>query len=470
MNVIDIVPHRGVGAFHSIFQDKLFAVFSQEILNFWKELESDKSVPRDFYGRVAGQELRLDIPLKQQAFSDRTSFHTKFMQQQTKNEKSLGDADKEAYRLESQMGHLRSDDVHFQQHGSMSKALNLGLTGRNPFSAALPVYAAGYNKPTTAAGAGREDPGSPGSAFLLADDGPKKPEAVAIDPELARAEAYTLCSSQVNKAKTKLQDVLKESLVGLARRDVSSDEQDHSSILTSRCAGAFVLLGCKPTPAIDDGADDTKPGVSVPMLKDQATVQEKKEFKKDCAKWMDDMKKTLALQPAGDMETATIADWLAGLGGVSPVTQPDMLKDLATVMQEVENIKKQTTEDGVKLASSRVAEYMRSWEEYVVNMRRTMSALVGKINKRKADADRMAQSKQKKQKTEDQEKSRAAVDLATKNLVKAAEVPAFMQMNATTCGFEIVAERPKLLSARMYVSLCSLCMLKIRRLPRISSQ
>ena len=70
--------------------------WGQEILDFWAELSADLSVKRDNFGRVRGQELRPNVPLKRQAISDRTSFHTKLLEQRTKDQKNLTDAELEA--------------------------------------------------------------------------------------------------------------------------------------------------------------------------------------------------------------------------------------------------------------------------------------------------------------------------------------------------------------------------------------
>lgn len=90
-----------------------------------------------------GQELRLDVPTKLQAICDRTSLHGKQVESTSKKNKDMSDADMEALRRETQMGHRRSDDEHFSTFGAASRALCPGITGHSPFNAALPFFSAG---------------------------------------------------------------------------------------------------------------------------------------------------------------------------------------------------------------------------------------------------------------------------------------------------------------------------------------
>ena len=70
---------------------------ANELAGYWKELEADKWVPRDFFGRALGQELRLDVPIKLPATVDRASFHVKEVENSSKQVKNRADTDIEAY-------------------------------------------------------------------------------------------------------------------------------------------------------------------------------------------------------------------------------------------------------------------------------------------------------------------------------------------------------------------------------------
>lgn len=416
---------------------------SQEILEYWTELEADRSVPRDFTGRAAGQELRLDIPTKHLALADRSSFHTKLVEQSTKSEKGLDEADIEAYRRETQMGHLRSDDLHFAQHGCSSKALDPGVTGRNPFSAALPMYAAGYRLPCAGSGASPSKTPDGGKAGLL-EEGSTKAEVVALDPELARTEAFAACSSRIKVYAAKLEDALRESAVALARRDLSKDDEDHSGILRSRCRGACALLGFADVPTVKD--PEGKDGLELPLLHKDASPQDKKDWKKDYTTWHEEAKARAVLAKVGaDVDHAeVVAAWLKGLGGVNPVTKPEFLKAVPVAINEVNLIKQLTTEDAVKTASSQVDECIAMWEEFHVNTVRILRALTSKINKRKADVDRAAQVKSKRQKTEAADAQRAVVAVANAKLVKAEAMPMIFMLDAGKEGVQPAVTCPSL--------------------------
>lgn len=329
----------------------------QDITDYWNELVADLTVKRDNNGRMKGHELQLDVPLHAQALTDRSSFHLKQRVNMTKFEKGMEEADVEAYERECQMGHRRTDSEYFASHGASSRALCPGTIGHSQFSQALPSCAVGYKVKL-------ERPDDDGDAFSLGgakiaqEDGEQR--ASAGDVELAIAETVSSLGRTLGKTKAKLEDVVREAWVSLARLDVAEEDKTYKTIVENRVKGARAILGLADLDALEtevelsgSTASNPKkqmiPGVSPPELHvegDQPTADEKKKSKAEFGEWLTGLKKSIVFKPAAIIEgTDVLEDYLAGLGDAKPIRDIALLKSVAALDHIVAGLHTSASED-----------------------------------------------------------------------------------------------------------------------------
>jgi hypothetical protein len=324
----------------------------QDITDYWNELVADLTVKRDNNGRMKGHELQLDVPLHAQALTDRSSFHLKQRVQMTKFEKGMDDADIEAYERECQMGHRRTDSEYFASHGASSRALCPGTIGHSQFSQALPSCAVGYKEVKV------ERPGDDDKVKVELEEGEQK--ASAGDVELAIAETVSSLGRTLGKTKAKLEDVVREAWVSLARLDVAEEDKTYKTIVENRVKGARAILGLADLDALetevelsDSTASNPKkqkiPGVSPPELHvegDQPTADEKKKSKAEFGEWLTGLKKSIVFKPAAIIEgTDVLEDYLAGLGDAKPIRDIAFLKSVAALDHDVAGLHTSASED-----------------------------------------------------------------------------------------------------------------------------